>query len=97
MLLQERLEKIWISLKMPEALRVDMAMKYSSKQEIEDITEVIIFTFLPHHRFPSQYFSPILCISWYWVWILRNYGKTQTAFTSSKLTIEALEQGVKYV
>ena len=53
MLLQERLEKIWISLKMPEALRVDMAMKYSSKQEIEDITEVIIFTFLPHHRFPS--------------------------------------------
>ena len=63
MLLQERLEKIWISLKMPEALRVDMAMKYSSKQEIEDITEVIIFTFLPHHQFPSQYFAPILCIS----------------------------------
>ena len=63
MLLQERLEKIWISLKMPEALRVDMAMKYSSKQEIEDINEVVIFTFLPHHRLPSQYFSPILCIS----------------------------------
>ena len=52
MLLQERLEKIWISLKMSEVLRVDMAMKHSSKQEIEDITEIIIFTFLPHHRFP---------------------------------------------
>ena len=49
MVLQERLEKIWISLKMPEALRVDMAMKYSAKQEIEDITEVIIFTLLPYH------------------------------------------------
>ena len=38
---------------MPEALRVDMAMKYSTKQEIEDIAEVIIFTFLSYHRFPS--------------------------------------------
>ena len=63
MVLQERLEKIWISLKMPEALRVDMAMKYSTKQEIEDIAEVIIFTFLSYHRFPSQYLAPILCIS----------------------------------
>lgn len=53
--LQERLEKIWISLKMPEALRVDMAMKYSAKQEIEDITDVIIFASLPYFKILPYY------------------------------------------
>ena len=29
--------------------------------------------------------------------ILHRFGQTQPAFTCSKLTIETLEQGVKYV
>ncbi|XP_077988772.1 coiled-coil domain-containing protein 87-like isoform X2 [Glandiceps talaboti] len=38
---QERLEKIWSSLQMPDRLKLDMAIKYSSDQYIDQLEECI--------------------------------------------------------
>lgn len=55
---QERLEAVWNSLQMPDHLRLDMAIKYSSNEYADKLVEVWIFNNSFHvSKIPSYNFS----------------------------------------
>ena len=60
--LQDRLERIWNQLKMPDSLRLDMAIKYSSDDYSDKFAEVlkILRTFISQTRFtpPLEFTRP---------------------------------------